>query len=1178
MFRRYGRSLVGCLSLILAVFVLSGLLNGCSGSKPVAIQLTAAKTTVDPTDSTTVTATVMHDKNSAGVSWSVTGAGTLSNSSATSVTYTAPASATTAATATITATSNADKTISATITIQVPAAPSIPMTSLTPGTVGAAYSATLSGTGGISPYTWTLTSGTLPPGFALSSSGVLSGPAVNASMAGSYSGLVFQVTDSGSPTALTATTSPLTLVIAPAPAITYTSAATLPAATVGTAYSASVAATGGAGTLTYSIASGALPAGFALSAAGAITGTPNSADIGTAHFVIQAADAFGDMATQSSSLTVNAAPAITFTTAATLPAATVDTAYSASVAATGGAGTLTYSIASGALPAGFALATSGVITGTPTAASVGTATFTVKAADAYGDSATQSFTLVVSYPKLTVTTTSLPGGLVNTAYASSLAASGGSGSGYSWQVLTGALPAGVTLSTSGSLSGTPTATGTSSFTVEVTDSAHNTATQALSIQIATLAVTTTSLPNATVGSPYSTTLAEMGGTAPFTWTITAGSSAPGGLTLGTNGVLSGTPTTASGSTPTAFSVTVTDANSNSATAVVSLQIYPGTPLVMQTTTLSSATVGTAYSEGINVNGGVPPYTFSISSGSLPAWASLGTSNGKITGTPASTDTGSSTFTVKVTDSASQSVTQSYTLTVYAISGANNALLKGQYAFLVKGWIDGVDMGSTTKQAIVGSLVADGNGNITSGSADMNNITPLAATSPLSISGTYALPSNNIGQMTLVVGSKTLTLAFTVGTLQSGVATAGSIVEFDDVSGVGATAGGSRFTGEFALQTPSSFTAANLTGGYAFGLEGETCPVYLFPSAPAVNSNCSQTPTEGPVAIAGTMSYSGAGAISSGMEDIDLNDGNCPNSGGTPTCTYNYPQATFTGSYGTPNTTTGRTTLTLNAPAALPAGTLAIWPTHYVAYMVSASRIYLISTDPHLNYTLLAGSAIQNTVTTFSNANMNGNEIIYEVSAQDDPGWGTSGFGPQSGVTLVLANVTGSAGTISATLQQNSAGTFTTKSSTGTFSVASNGRVTLTVGNQPPVMYLAGSGIGYGVESSGQAGLFHLEQQTATTLSSATFAGETRMSVAPSSLSTSQVTSSSGTVNILKSISNSNGTLSWDSTNSDTYTVDPTGLITLSNGAVGYVISPTRFVIMDKPTSRHTAPTATVLQQ
>ena len=1176
MFRRYGRSLVGCLSLVLAVFVLSGLLNGCSGSKPVAIQLAAAKTTVDPTDSTTVTATVMHDKNSAGVSWSVTGAGTLSNSSTSSVTYTAPASVPAAATATITATSNADKTISATITIQVPVAPSISTTSLTPATVGAVYSASLSATGGISPYTWMLASGTLPPGFTLSSSGVLSGPAVNAGMAGSYSGLVFQVTDSGSPTALTATTSPLTLVIAPAPTITFTTAATLPAVTVGTAYSASVAATGGAGALTYSLASGALPTGFTLSAAGAITGTPNSADIGTAHFVIQAADAFGDRTTQSFSLSVNAAPAISFTTASTLPGATVGTAYSASVAATGGAGALTYSIASGALPAGFTLATSGGITGTPTAASVGTATFTVKAADSFGDSASQSFTVVVSYPKLTVTTTSLPGGLVNTPYSSSLGASGGSGSGYSWQVLTGALPVGVTLSTSGSLSGTPTATGTSSFTVQVTDSVHNTATQALSIQIATLAITTTSLPNATVGSPYSTTLAEMGGTGPFNWTITAGSSAPGGLALASNGVLSGTPTTASGSTPTAFSVTVTDANSNSATAVVSLQIYPGTPLVIQTTTLSSATVGTAYSEAINVNGGVPPYTYSIPNGSLPAWATL--SNGKITGTPASTDTGSSTFTVKVTDSASQSVTQSYTLTVYAISGANNALLKGQYAFLVKGWIDGVDMGSTTKQAIVGSFVADGNGNITSGTADMNNITTQTGASPLSISGTYALPSNNIGQMTLTVGSKTVTLAFTVGTLQSSVATAGSIVEFDDVSGVGATPGGSRFTGEFALQTPSSFTAANLTGGYAFGLEGETCPVYLFPGAPAVNSNCSQTLTEGPVAIAGTMSFSGAGAISNGMEDIDLNDGNCPNSNGTPTCTYNYPQATFTGSYGTPNTTNGRTTLTLNAPAALPAGTLAIWPTHYVAYMVSASKIYWISTDPHIQDTLLAGSAIQNTVTTFSNANMNGNEVLYEVSAQDDNGWGTSGYGPQSDVTLVLANVNGSAGTISATLQQNAAGTFTTKSATGTYSVAANGRVTMTVGNQPPVMYLAGTGIGYGVESSGQAGLFHLEQQTATTLSSATFAGETRMSVAPSSLSTSQVTSNSGNVNILRSSSNSNGTLNWDATNSDTYTVDPTGLITLSNGAVGYVISPTRFVIMDKPTSSNTAPTATVLQQ
>ena len=89
-----------------------------------------------------------------------------------------------------------------------------------------------------------------------------------------------------------------------------------------------------------------------------------------------------------------------------------------------------------------------------------------------------------SPPPLTVTTTSLAGGTITVSYSATLLATGGTGTGYAWTVSAGALPGGLTLASGGILAGTPTATGTFSFTVQVTDSSGTTATASLSIVIA----------------------------------------------------------------------------------------------------------------------------------------------------------------------------------------------------------------------------------------------------------------------------------------------------------------------------------------------------------------------------------------------------------------------------------------------------------------------------------------------------------------------------------------------------------------------------------------------------------------------------------------------------------------------------------------------------------------------
>ena len=307
-------------------------ISGCGGSSaPLAITVNATATTVDGGDAVTLTATVANDKNSAGVQWSLSGPGTLSGQTTTSTTYTAPATTNAAQTATITATSVADSTKTTTTTITIPAALSVTSTSLGAASVGVGYSTALTASGGITPYTWTLSSGTLPASISLSSAGVLSGTPM-AGDVGTYN-LTFTATDSGNATALTASQA-LSLSISPAPALAFTTT-TLATATYKTAYSATIAATGGAGTLSYSLASGTLPAGLTLSASGTLSGSATVT--GTFPFSVKAADAYGDSQTQSFSLKV-VYPTLTVTTA-TLPTAYVGVSYTQTLAATGGSGT-----------------------------------------------------------------------------------------------------------------------------------------------------------------------------------------------------------------------------------------------------------------------------------------------------------------------------------------------------------------------------------------------------------------------------------------------------------------------------------------------------------------------------------------------------------------------------------------------------------------------------------------------------------------------------------------------------------------------------------------------------------------------------------------------------------------------------------------------------------------------
>ena len=196
------RFVLSCLAIV-AALCLSGC-GGSSKSSSPSVAVTASATTVDATDTVTLTATVTNDSTPGGVTWSVSGGGTLSGQTSSSATYTAPAASSSALTVTVTVTSIADTSKTATATLTVPAAPAITTTDtqLT-GAVGTAYSVQLAGSGGIAPYTWKLTTGTLPTGWTLTTAGLLSGPAPTAGLAGVIN-LTFEMTDSGTPTPLTA--------------------------------------------------------------------------------------------------------------------------------------------------------------------------------------------------------------------------------------------------------------------------------------------------------------------------------------------------------------------------------------------------------------------------------------------------------------------------------------------------------------------------------------------------------------------------------------------------------------------------------------------------------------------------------------------------------------------------------------------------------------------------------------------------------------------------------------------------------------------------------------------------------------------------------------------------------------------------------------------------------------
>lgn len=248
----------------------------------------------------------------------------------------------------------------------------------------------------------------------------------------------------------------------------------LPDGDAGVPYSQNLTASGGTAPYTFTLLSGSLPTGLSLSAGGAITGTPSA---GTYNFTVQVTDGFSCVGTQAFSITVNC-PALAIDQIS-LPDGDAGVAYSQTLTATGGTGPYTFTLQSGSLPTGLSLSTSGDITGTPSA---GAFNFTVQVSDAFGCTATQAFAMNINCPAISIDPASLPDGVAGVAYSEALSAIGGNGP-YSFSLLSGSLPSGLTLSGAGVVSGTPSTAGSFNFTVQVLDAFGCTSSQAYSITV-----------------------------------------------------------------------------------------------------------------------------------------------------------------------------------------------------------------------------------------------------------------------------------------------------------------------------------------------------------------------------------------------------------------------------------------------------------------------------------------------------------------------------------------------------------------------------------------------------------------------------------------------------------------------------------------------------------------------
>ena len=508
------------------------------------------------------------------------------------------------------------------------------------GVVGVAYSQQLAVTGGTAPFAWSVTTGTLPPGISLSAGGLLSGTPT----AVGSSTFTVRVVDAGNQSA----TRSVTLVVTDRPG-----AIAAPTATAGVT-SATVTWTAPAangspitGYVVTPYRSGSAQAPVSFDASTTTRTLPGLVAGGTYTFTVTAVNATGTgpASPQSNGVVpydVPAAPSITAATAGDSRVTLTWTTPASNGSPITGYVVTPYVGASAQTPVAFAGAG---VTQTLTGLVAGTAyTFKVAAQNAAGTGPqSAASTAVTPNANPTLTFTAPPAGEVGIAYSSQLPVNGGTAP-FAWTVTVGTLPAGLSLSSSGLLAGSPTSAGSFTYTVQVTDANGQSASRSVTQVIAAAPSLAFTPAVGEVDVPYSQQPTLSGGTSPIAWTLTAGS-LPAGVTLdATTGLVSGTPTAAG-----TFAVTIRATDSFNATANRSVSI-----VIAAAPTLSAAPPAgrqnAAYSYTFAATGGIGPFGYAVVAGSLPPGLTL-SSAGVLSG--AGTTQGTFPFTVRATDSNGQ---------------------------------------------------------------------------------------------------------------------------------------------------------------------------------------------------------------------------------------------------------------------------------------------------------------------------------------------------------------------------------------------------------------------------------------------------------------------------------------------------------------------------------------------